>query len=225
MTELETRFPCPVCLGVTMNKTPVGRGGTLVLDHCVRCGGIWFDAGEVQRLRGLRAESLWKVVARRNESFRMQCHSCHGFIERNATKCPSCGWKNVLDCPKCDRPMQSSTHNDVKLDACSSCKGIWFDHEELVSIWRLELASSVRRHGAVAGPGAAETGALVVLDALTFSPWLAFEGIHAAGHVIGASAGALAHAPEAVGGMVEVAADAASGVFETILEIISGFFD
>ena len=224
MRKLEERYPCPVCLGVSMAKTPVGRDGTLLLDHCGRCGGIWFDAGEVQRLRAKRADLLWTAIAKRDDTFRMQCHSCHAFIERNAVSCESCGWKNILDCPVCARPMQSATQHGVKLDACRSCKGVWFDHDELMSIWRLELATSVRRHETPPG-GVAETGALVVLDALTYSPWLALEGMHAAGHVIGASAGALAHAPEAVGGMVEVAGEAASGVFATILEIIGGLFE
>ena len=47
MRELEARYPCPVCLGVAMTKTPIGRDGALVLDHCARCGGVWFDAGEL----------------------------------------------------------------------------------------------------------------------------------------------------------------------------------
>ena len=54
----ETRWPCPVCLGVKMEKTVVGKGeggpDSLTLDHCARCGGMWFELGEVQRLE-LRA--------------------------------------------------------------------------------------------------------------------------------------------------------------------------
>ena len=224
MRELEARYPCPVCLGVTLTKTPIGRDGALVLDHCARCGGVWFDAGELQRLRAKRADLLWKAIARRDEAFRMACHSCHAFMDRNAPRCEACGWKNVLDCPVCAQPMQAATQHGVKLDACRSCKGVWFDHEELMAIWRLELSSSLRRHE-LATPGAGETGALVVLEALTYSPWLALEGVHVAGHVLDASASALAHAPEAVGGMVEVAGEAASGVFAAIVEIISGLFE
>jgi len=225
MRSLETRYPCPVCLGVSMEKVEVGRDRQLILDHCGRCGGIWFDAGELQRLRGRRAELLWKAIDRREQNFRMQCHSCHGFIERNAERCPSCEWKNVLDCPICQQPMEAATHHGVKLDACRSCKGVWFDHEELASIWRLELATSVGKRGTRSRPvGAVEDSALVVLEALSYSPWLALEGMHVAGHVIGASGEALAHAPEAVGGLVEVAGDAATSVFETIVDVISGLF-
>ena len=67
MTELEARYPCPVCLGVQMVKTPVrptrrGQSGGVLLDHCERCGGVWFEAGEVQQMRQLRPELLWRAI-------------------------------------------------------------------------------------------------------------------------------------------------------------------
>jgi Zn-finger nucleic acid-binding protein len=235
MPELEARYPCPVCLGVTMEKTPVGgmRAGRtqaaqaqlLLLDHCARCGGVWFEAGEVQRLRCCDGESLWKAIARRSELFRMRCHACHAFIDRDAAACPACGWRNVLDCPICQQPMVTATHQGVRLDACRSCKGVWFDHSELASIWRLELATSLQKRGQLSPtPSAAGDGALVVLDALVYSPWLMLEGMDAAGRAVAASAEALAHAPQAVEVAVEAAGDAAAGVFEAILDILGGLF-
>lgn len=232
MPELEARYPCPVCLGVNMDKTPVGpasgvQGGTrgvVLLDHCGRCGGVWFEAGEVQRLRGCGAGALWQAIARRDEAFRMGCHGCQAFLERDAESCPACGWRNVLDCPICQQPMDAATHQGVRLDACRSCKGVWFDHDELASIWRLEFVSSLQKRRAPGAPSVAADGALVVLDALSYSPWLAFEGAHLAGHAVAASAEVLSHAPEAAVVAVEVAGDAAAGVFETIVEILSGLF-
>ena len=42
---IETKLPCPVCL-IMMDKAQVkGRGGVLTLDHCSRCGGVWFGRG------------------------------------------------------------------------------------------------------------------------------------------------------------------------------------
>jgi len=88
MPELEIRYPCPVCLGVMMEKTPIGRVAvgqrkTLLVDHCGRCGGVWFEAGEVQLLRDSDAKQLWEAIVPREETFRMQCHGCHAFIDRN----------------------------------------------------------------------------------------------------------------------------------------------
>jgi uncharacterized protein len=37
-------------------------------------------------------------------------------------------------CPECSLPLESTNIGDVELDFCSSCQGIWFDHNELKSI-------------------------------------------------------------------------------------------
>ena len=230
MRELETRYPCPVCLGATMEKTPVcapGREAALLLDHCGRCGGIWFDAGEVPRLQACGAGALWGAVAQRgpDDAAPMQCHACHALVSRDAEACASCGWRTVLDCPVCQRPMETASHEGLRLDACRSCRGVWFDHAELAAIWRVELAAAVqRRRGAGRPLHDARDGSLVLLDVLAFSPELAFVGARAAGHAIGASAEALSHAPEAVGAAAEVAGEAAAGVFEAIVEILGGLF-
>ena len=35
-----------------------------------------------------------------------------------------------MECPKCDRKMDEVTCEDVVIDRCSSCQGIWFDKGE-----------------------------------------------------------------------------------------------
>ena len=104
MPELAPRLACPVCLGVTMDRVSVGPGGGLQLDHCRRCGGLWLEHGEVQRLRSHAPASLWGAIPRRDTPFHMHCHDCRGLMSRAEKACPSCGWNNVLDCPACDRP-------------------------------------------------------------------------------------------------------------------------
>lgn len=48
---LETRWPCPVCVGVLMDKKHVDkRAGSVTVDYCSRCGGLWFDRGEIAHL-------------------------------------------------------------------------------------------------------------------------------------------------------------------------------
>ena len=223
MRELEARFPCPVCLGVTMEKARVGTDRGLLLDHCGRCGGVWFEAGELLQLRQRGASSFWKAITPRSDAFRMQCHSCHSFIGRNDPTCGACGWTNRLDCPLCQQRMERGTHQGITLDSCRSCKGVWFDHHELASIWSLELDTSLRRRGQRFGGTAAE-GSGALLEVLAFNPWLAYGAADAAGHLLAGSASMLSHAPEGAAVMVEAAGEAASGVFETIVEIINGLF-
>ena len=222
----ETRWPCPVCLGVKMEKTSLGggKGGEggkgsvpLTLDHCARCGGMWFELGEVQRLRSERPESLWAQIPARDERHRAQCHTCRAFVDRDAPDCAACGAKTRLNCPCCDTRMLQSRQADLTLDVCKRCKGVWFDHHELEAIWEMERDRLVARErgGRVARTSA--VGSEVLLETLFWAPDLVFVGAHVAGHTVAAAAEAAPTALEAVG-------DAAAGVFEGILEIVVGIF-
>jgi Zn-finger nucleic acid-binding protein len=227
MRDIEPRYPCPVCLGVSLEKARVGPRGELVLDTCRRCGGIWFELGEVQRLKRHQPSALWDRVRERREPFTMQCHSCHALMDRNAASCPTCDWSNAIDCPHCQRAMEPQVHEGLRLDVCRHCKGVWFDRVELAAIWNLALGEA----GRMRGPGtnlsrssSAEDGAVVLVHALAYTPEIVLYGAHAAGYAISASAQALSSAPEVVTGLVGAAGDAAGGVFEAILEIIDGLF-
>lgn len=224
--RLEVRYPCPVCLGATLEKARLSRGGgELVLDACPRCGGIWFELGEVQRLRAHPPAQLWTRIQRRTEMHRSPCHGCHVIMDRNAATCPACGSPNEVDCPSCHRPLRAETHEGLRLDVCRQCKGVWFDHVELASIWTLGLAARPRTPVLPGSVTAAEVGGYVLLDALTYSPELVFFGARAAGMAVQGGAQFLASAPEAAGALAEGAGDAAAGVFEAVLEIIGGIFN
>jgi len=36
-----------------------------------------------------------------------------------------------LQCPKCDAPMSRVTFNQIEIDRCEGCQGLWFDMLEL----------------------------------------------------------------------------------------------
>jgi Zn-finger nucleic acid-binding protein len=227
MRDLEPRYPCPTCLGVRLEKTRVGPRGELVLDACRRCGGIWFELGEVQRLKRLRPQMLWDRVALRDQPFRTQCHACHAPLDRNAATCPTCDWRNTIDCPVCDRVMEAHTHEGLRLDSCRSCRGVWFDHVELAAIWSLALDRVERGQSGrttVATTPAMEDSAVALTYALAYSPDIVLYGARAAGYAVSASAEALASAPDAAAGLIGAAGDAAASVFETVLDVISGLF-
>jgi Zn-finger nucleic acid-binding protein len=219
---LETRLPCPVCLGVMMRKTRVSGGGAdVTLDSCGRCGGIWFELGEVQRLRMHPSDALWSRLQRRNAPFMAQCHRCHAMMDRQAERCTACDAANIIDCPTCRRPLSLEVHDGLRLDLCRHCKGIWFDHSELDAVWQISLSARRDVRGATAG---ADLGAWLLLDSLTYSPDLLFYGARAAGMAVHGGAELLGNAPDLAVGAVEVAGEAASGVFEVIVEIIGGIF-
>lgn len=219
----ETRWPCPVCLGVKMEKTAVGKGadgsGGLTLDHCTRCGGMWFELGEVQRLSFERPEALWSRIPARDEPHRAQCHSCRAFLDRDAPKCRGCGAKTRLNCPTCDKKMLQVRQDALTLDVCKRCKGVWFDHHELEEIWKLERDRIVakRGKGGALVQKTGEAGTDVLVETLFWTPDLVFLGAHATGRAVVAAVQAAPGAAEAVG-------TAAEKVFEAIVEIVAGIF-
>ncbi|MGH7678487.1 MAG: zf-TFIIB domain-containing protein [Gemmatimonadaceae bacterium] len=219
--NLEPRYPCPVCLGTMMKKVHIAdKSKDVTLDYCPRCGGMWFEFGEVQQLRSHPAKSLWSRIERRDAPHQMPCHNCQAIMDRNAAECPACAWKNVLQCPSCDRPLQPETHEGLRLDVCRKCKGVWFDHIELEAIWALSLqpkrSQMATRRGDV-GWGVGEV--------LLYSPDLLFYGAYASGMALEGAATALSHAPGMVGGAAEAVGEAAGGVFEAIVGIIEGIFN
>jgi Zn-finger nucleic acid-binding protein len=225
MPEVAPRWPCPVCLGVTLQKTPVPSAGSLLLDHCPRCGGIWFEPGEVQLLRVQPPDELWANVPRRDEVSRAQCHSCHAYTDRAALRCTACGAKTLFDCPACQQQMTQARYGDLTLDVCKRCKGVWFDHHELEAIWQIEWNRALKKRRKLERRSRSiADGPDLLLDALTFAPDLTFYGAHAAGHLVASSAEALAHAPGAAGAAAEALGEAAAGVFETLAEIVAGIF-
>ena len=215
----ETRWPCPVCLGVKMEKTTIGKSGggsgPLTLDYCTRCGGMWFELGEVQRLSFEPPESLWSRIPARDEPHRAQCHSCRAFLDGDAPKCGACGAKTRLNCPTCDKRMLQVRQDSLTLDVCKRCKGVWFDHHELEEIWKLErdrIVAQRAKDGKLA-----RTGEDVLFETLFWTPDLVFLGAHATGRAVVAAVEAAPVAAEAVG-------TAAEKVFEAIVEIVASVF-
>lgn len=234
MTDIAPRLPCPVCLGVTMERLRMGSKGALLVDHCRRCGGLWLEHGEVQQLRKLPIAELRKQVKGRPEPFSMRCHDCFAPLSRGDSECASCGWKNILDCPDCARPMSVESHAGLRLDVCRSCKGIWFDQHELETIWSSSFDLALQRRNLSrrdALGSAAEATGDVLFNALFFAPDLVYMGGYAAANAAAASIevaralpGAISAAPEVAASAFEAVGEAAGSVFEIILGIIADLF-
>ena len=231
MHSLESRYNCPVCLGAMMHKLKLGKKDSLILDSCKRCGGIWFDYGEIQKLRNFQPKFLFNKIELNKETFRMQCHSCHCFISRNSAKCVKCGWENIIECPTCSEPMKVKIISNLHLDYCETCKGVWFDNIELSEIWNNQLASQAKKHLIDAKTNSSKSYDVssLFIDVLEFDPTLIYYGAEASIEVgkivIETSANIISNSPEIAGSLLEGTAEIAGAVFETIATIIGGLFD
>ena len=221
--KFETRLPCPICIGVQMEKVALARPGKrLVLDHCSRCGGVWFEKGEPQHLTLHAPAELWKYIPPRSHIIRPPCHGCGSPMDRDCLECAVCKRANEIACPACDIKTERVRAEGLTLDVCGRCKGVWFEHAELRSVWTLKLNEMARRKPPAMLAGAAEGGSLIT-DALMYSPDLVVYGAHAIGETVSA-VGRLASSGgvEAASGVLGALGDAASSVFEAIAEILGG---
>lgn len=47
-----------------------------------------------------------------------------------------------LKCPKCDGTLHEKDFEDIVIDVCDSCSGVWFDAHEFVNVAMKEEGSS-----------------------------------------------------------------------------------
>ncbi|HYW06834.1 MAG TPA: zf-TFIIB domain-containing protein [Longimicrobium sp.] len=220
MADSIPRLPCPACLGATMEKAPVG--GALVLDHCRRCGGVWFDDGEVARLRAHPVGDLWKRVTAAPLSSRVPCHSCHAPMRRNLDACPACGWRNRIDCPACDVTMEREVRRaGLVADSCRGCGGVWLDHAELSMVWSAAFAAVLP----VLAEQRTSSGGWGLDVPVDLMGDVIGGGAELLGHVASASVEVIAALPQLALGAAEVAAHVAGLIFQVVLEILCGLLD
>jgi Zn-finger nucleic acid-binding protein len=235
MAEMRTRLPCPACLGTQLHRVTVRN--RIATEQCRRCGGIWLEHGHVQGLRAAGPGAFWREARRMPEAVRMRCHDCHGLMDRDHDTCPGCGWKNRLGCPSCDSPMRVEEHGGIRVDVCRHCKGVWFDHHEVETIWGAAFARQARSPTARTprASAAADGGDGVLVDVIFHAPELAYWAVRGAAETAASIPAAAAGSGQVASAAVETAgslaagaaegvAEAAGAVFETVLGVVVEIF-
>jgi Zn-finger nucleic acid-binding protein len=96
------------------------KAGTVTLDVCHDCGGIWFDDSELKKVN-VEYPRPEDVIARFG-------YSHDSRVEENANR----------PCPRCDgTKLEQKLYNlgsGVIMDCCPKCKGVWLDHGEFEKI-------------------------------------------------------------------------------------------
>ena len=106
---------------------PGGEKNELRIDQCVVCGGIWFDAGELERYLDSKLEPLDSPLI--PDEIRSR-------LDSKPSSCPRCA--RALD----KRPAPNNPR--VSADRCGSCGGLWLDGGELAQVARSEAPLNER---------------------------------------------------------------------------------
>jgi Zn-finger nucleic acid-binding protein len=120
---------CLNCDAEMVNYTVTTRKSELSYDVCERCGSLWLDAGELDKMAFQVAGSI---------EF---CSEEEDKRKRSTKKCPRC---EDVDLSR----VRFLGETDIVLDHCRNCGGFWLDGGELNLIDReLEKIMPVSGHG------------------------------------------------------------------------------
>ncbi|PJB21351.1 MAG: transcription factor [Euryarchaeota archaeon CG_4_9_14_3_um_filter_38_12] len=98
---------CPRCW-VKMNQTEINvLGPNVIIDVCPKCNGVWFDKGELKKI--LKDRKLSDYL----------------------TKNIGTQTKSELVCPRCGGLMDIEKAEEIEVDVCLECNGVWLDQGEL----------------------------------------------------------------------------------------------
>ena len=106
---------CPKCKDELIPK----KIGTVEVDECHKCKGVWFDKGELRHAKdGADSDLNWL-------DFDIWKHA----DQFKSTAC-------VHLCPSCQEPMVTIEYGKSKvvIDYCQSCKGTWLEKDEFKKI-------------------------------------------------------------------------------------------
>jgi len=103
---------CPVCRKVMV----IVEHQRIELDYCPRCGGVWFDASELELF--LQAASLPEIDFSPEALLRLP----------EVKESP-----HVRKCPVCRRKMRDVAIGEpaIVIDVCKRGQGLWFDGGEV----------------------------------------------------------------------------------------------
>jgi len=106
----ERKYECHKCW-VEMKKEEIDVfGPNIIIDVCPKCQGIWLDKGELQKI--LKDRKLTDYL----------------------TKHIGTKSKSPMVCPRCGMTMDLEKAEDVEVDVCLSCGGVWLDAGELETL-------------------------------------------------------------------------------------------
>ena len=116
---------CPNC-GVSMSTQPFG---SVQVDACSACKGLWFDTGELERLDH-RHKGAGPALA--------------AALAVEPAEVPE---DRELACPKCAEPLEVELHalaTEIELDVCPACEGVFLDAGEFARLRQRKLSPSER---------------------------------------------------------------------------------
>lgn len=97
------------------------------VDRCADCGGVWLDAGELER-----AQETIEKEHDAGELSRIESVAAAWELARQRSR-------GQISCPKCGRGLEAREYaycSRILVDRCPGCRGVWLDAGELEALER-----------------------------------------------------------------------------------------
>ena len=94
---------CPRCKEPLWLVKVDTLGPDVEIDECHRCGGSWYDRGE------------------------LAVHITDEHVRTRLTNFPGVGHDSTIACPRCGGKMKLRHEDEVEVDFCTECRGVWLD--------------------------------------------------------------------------------------------------
>ncbi len=110
---------CPKC----QSRMETINHGEITVGRCTRCGGLWLEALDAERLR--------------------DTPGAEAIDQMQSTWRPPIETADRIDCPRCHGPMiQMTVHRQphIRYEGCTVCHGVFFDAGEFSDMKRFTLA-------------------------------------------------------------------------------------
>lgn len=121
--------PCPFCPG----KLYPTFTNSLAREKCGKCDALWFQGEALENLVGTQAAS---ALVEKTQGKPGKCKKCSTSLS-NVAECPRCG-EDAPACPQCGiAPLAVAVLDSVRVDVCTSCKGMALDKEGLEQLQKI----------------------------------------------------------------------------------------
>lgn len=115
---------CPID-GIRMRKR--AYEGSIEVDACTTCDGIWLDKGELEQIQKTVERDYHDELGELPKYAGKAYALARGAHEERALRCPSCDDEELVE-------KEHGYCSQIMVDVCPGCGGVWLDAGELAAL-------------------------------------------------------------------------------------------
>ncbi|MGD9789704.1 MAG: zf-TFIIB domain-containing protein [Phycisphaerales bacterium] len=131
---------CPACRASMERCELSSREGGFCVDRCTRCGGVWLDASELERVKSMKGQAERVDKGSQGKAGRDSSSARRALTASRSLS-------RILLCPRDGEHLKAGPAPDqphVIIDRCPTCLGVYLDAGELRDLAHHTVLERVR---------------------------------------------------------------------------------